>query len=232
MAQHSRAERHLSNRSSWLRAAVLGANDGLISTASLLVGVAAADSSRAAVLIAGVAGLTAGSLSMAAGEYVSVSSQLDTERADLERERAELAASPEAERAELAEIYRKRGLSAELAERVADELSALDRLAIHARDELGFDMNALSNPGQAALVSAVSFVLGAVLPILVVLLTSAALRVPLIMGVTLLGLAGLGMTSARLGGAPQTRATVRVLIGGALALGLSMVIGRLTGAAL
>ncbi len=230
---HPRAERHLANRTSWLRAGVLGANDGLISTASLLVGVAAADSSRAAVLIAGVAGLTAGALSMAAGEYVSVASQRDTEQADLERERAELAASPEAEHAELAEIYRKRGLSPALAEQVADELSRQDRLAVHARDELGFDLDDLANPLQAAAVSALSFVVGAAVPLLVVLAAGAATaRVPLIIGVTLLGLCGLGALSARLGGAPVLRANARVTAGGLAALLVSMVVGRLTGAAL
>ncbi|HRC54408.1 MAG TPA: VIT family protein [Kofleriaceae bacterium] len=231
MSAH-RPERHLGNRAAWLRAAVLGANDGLISTASLLMGVAAADSGRSAILVAGVAGLTAGALSMAAGEFVSVSSQLDTERADLDRERAELAASPEAERDELAEIYRQRGLSEELAGRVADELSRQDRLAIHARDELGFDINNLANPGQAAVVSALSFVLGATVPILVVFFASAALRVAITIAITLVGLAALGALSAHLGGAPKGRAVLRVVIGGALALGISLGIGRLTGAAL
>jgi vacuolar iron transporter family protein len=232
IGDHQAAERHLSNRAAWLRAAVLGANDGLISTASLMVGVAAAESSRAAILIAGIAGLTAGSLAMAAGEYVSVSSQRDTERADLERERAELAASPEAERQELAGIYRKRGLSAELAEKVADELSQLDRLAIHARDELGVDINALANPVQASVVSALSFVCGAIVPIVVVLVSSASLRVPAVMTTTLAGLVALGALGARLGGAPQRRAALRVLVGGALALLISLGIGRLTGSAL
>jgi vacuolar iron transporter family protein len=232
IGDHLAAERHLSNRAAWLRAAVLGANDGLISTASLMVGVAAAESSRAAILIAGIAGLTAGSLSMAAGEYLSVSSQRDTERADLDRERAELAASPEAERQELAGIYRKRGLSAELAEKVADELSQLDRLAIHARDELGVDINALANPVQASLVSAVSFVCGAVVPILVVLVSSASWRVPAVMATSLVGLVALGAVGARLGGAPQRRAAICVLVGGSLALLISLAIGRLTGSAL
>ena len=149
LPDHLAAERHLGGRAAWLRAAVLGANDGLISTASLMVGVAAASSSRSAILVAGTAGLTAGALSMAAGEYVSVSSQRDTEQADLKRERVELLESPEAERDELAAIYRQRGLSEELAERVADELSQLDRLAIHARDELGINTLALANPVQA-----------------------------------------------------------------------------------
>lgn len=232
LPDHLAAERHLGGRAAWLRAAVLGANDGLISTASLMVGVAAASSSRSAILVAGTAGLTAGALSMAAGEYVSVSSQRDTERADIERERTELAESPETERDELAAIYRRRGLSDELAERVADELSRQDRLAIHARDELGIDTAALANPVQASLVSALSFVFGAVVPILVVLISSASLRVPLTMGLTLVGLVILGATGARLGGAPQGRAAWRVFIGGTLALLISLGIGRLTGAAI
>ncbi len=229
---HLAAERHLGGRAAWLRAAVLGANDGLISTASLVVGVAAANSTRSVILIAGFAGLTAGALSMAAGEYVSVSSQRDTERADIERERRELAANPKAERDELASIYRDRGLSAALADRVADELSQLDQLKIHSRDELGFDIDALANPVQASMVSAISFFLGAILPVLVVLVTTAAIRVPVIMAVTLIGLGTLGSVGARLGGAPQGRAAARVLIGGMLALLISLGIGRLTGSAL
>jgi VIT1/CCC1 family predicted Fe2+/Mn2+ transporter len=232
LPDHQAAERHMGGRAAWLRAAVLGANDGLISTASLMVGVAAADSGRSAILVAGFAGLTAGALSMAAGEYVSVSSQRDTERADIERERLELEATPDAERAELARIYRDRGLSPELSERVADELSQLDRLAIHARDELGIDLGALANPVQASLVSALSFIVGAILPIIVVLLTGSSLRVPVTIAVTLIGLGILGAIGARLGGAPQRRAAVRVLIGGSLALVISLAIGRLTGSAL
>jgi len=211
---------------------VLGANDGLISTSSLMVAVAAASSSRSAILVAGVAGLTAGALSMAAGEYVSVSSQRDTERADLERERRELTATPEAERDELVRIYRDRGLSEGLAEQVADELSQGDRLAVHARDELGIDIEALANPAEAAVVSATSFTLGALVPILVVIVATAGLRVPITMGITLVGLVGLGAAGAKLGGAPQGRAAVRVLVGGALALLISLGIGRLTGGAL
>ena len=232
LSAHLAAEHHLGGRAAWLRAAVLGANDGLISTASLMVGVAAANGSRSVILIAGVAGLTAGALSMAAGEYVSVSSQRDTELADIDRERAELIATPKAERDELAAIYRERGLSVELAERVADELSQLDQLKIHTRDELGFDIDALANPVQASMVSAISFILGAIWPVLVVLFTTAAVRVPLIMGVTLVGLGALGSVGARLGGAPQGRAAIRVLIGGMLALLISTGIGRLTGSAL
>jgi vacuolar iron transporter family protein len=228
---HQAAEDHVGGRTAWLRAAVLGANDGLISTAELMVGVGAAANDRAAILIAGVAGLTAGARSLAAGEYVSVASQRDAELSELDRERAELAESPEAERAELAGIYRKRGLSAELAERVADELSQFDQLTIHARDELGVDIDALANPIQAAVSSAVSFIAGAVIPIVVVLLASASLRLPLTIGGTLISLVALGALGARLGHAPRLRASLRVLAGGALALGISLVVGRLTGAA-
>ncbi len=225
-------EAHRVGRAGWLRAAVLGANDGLISTSALMVGVAAAANDRANVLIAGIAGLTAGALSMAAGEYVSVSSQRDTELADLEIERHELEATPEAERNELVEIYRAKGLSTGLAEQVADELSAHpDRLAIHARDELGFDIHALANPAQAAAVSAASFVVGAALPILVVLLVGASVRVAGVIGVALVGLVILGTIGARLGGAPQGRAAIRVLVGGALALVVALLIGKLTGSA-
>jgi VIT1/CCC1 family predicted Fe2+/Mn2+ transporter len=226
------AEHHTGQRAAWLRAAVLGANDGLVSTSSLIVGVAAAGSSRSAILVAGVAGLTAGALSMAAGEYVSVSSQRDSERADIERERIELEATPAAERDELATIYRDRGLSDELAQRVADELSQLDRLTVHAREELGIDVNALADPLQASVVSAVSFTIGAVVPIVVVLLSTAAMRIPAIIAATLVGLGCLGAAGARLGQAPQARAAVRVLVGGSLALVISLVIGRITGSAL
>ncbi len=229
---HATAELHRAGRAAWLRAAVLGANDGLISTASLMVGVAAADSSRSAILVAGVAGLTAGALSMAAGEYVSVSSQRDTERADLELERRELAADPVAEREELVRIYTDRGISEPLARQVVDELSGLDLLRAHAMDELGFDVDALADPAQAAVVSASSFVVGAIVPIIVIAAASAALRVPLVMLVTLVGLVTLGALGARLGGAPRGRAALRVLIGGSLALVISLGIGRLTGAAI
>jgi VIT1/CCC1 family predicted Fe2+/Mn2+ transporter len=226
---HFDAERHLAGRAAWLRAAVLGANDGLISTASLMVGVAAATGTRSAILVAGIAGLTAGALSMAAGEYVSVSSQRDTEQADLDRERAELAASPDAELAELERIFEKRGISADLAGRVAAELTAIDPLTAHAREELGFDPEALANPVQASIVSAVSFVAGAVVPIIVVAAAPAGIRVILTMIVTLVGLVALGSLGARLGGAPQRRAAVRVFVGGTLALLISLGIGKLTG---
>lgn len=229
LPDHRAAERHLGGRAAWLRAAVLGANDGLISTASLMIGVAAASSSRSTILVAGIAGLTAGALSMAAGEYVSVSSQRDTEHADLDRERSELDSSPEAELDELAAIYEHRGLRPSLAREVAVELTAADPLAVHARDELGIDPNALAKPVQASVVSAVSFVTGAVLPIIVVALTPAGARVVLTMIVTLIGLVALGSLGARLGGAPRGRAAGRVFVGGCLALVISLGIGRLTG---
>ncbi len=230
---HQSSERHLGNRAAWLRAAVLGANDGLISTACLMVGVAAAKgSSRSTILVAGIAGLTAGALSMAAGEYVSVSSQLDSERADIARERLELEATPDAEHEELVEIYRQRGLSEGLARKVADELSTQDRLAVHVRDELGLDPDNLAKPIEASVVSAISFATGASLPILIVILASTAMRVWLTMSVTIVGLVVLGAVGAKLGGAPQRRAAVRVFIGGTLALAISLGIGRITGNAL
>jgi vacuolar iron transporter family protein len=230
--EHADLERHRGGRASWLRAGVLGANDGLISTASLMVGVAAANSGRSAILVAGFAGLTAGALAMAAGEYVSVSSQRDTEQADIERERRELEADPDAEHLELARIYRARGFSDELSTRIADELSHMDRLTVHARDELGIDIGALANPVQASVVSALSFTLGALTPVIVMMVASKGLRVGLTMAATLIGLGALGAAGARLGGAPQRRAAIRVLIGGSLALLISLGIGRLTGSVL
>jgi VIT1/CCC1 family predicted Fe2+/Mn2+ transporter len=210
---------------------VLGANDGLISTASLIVGVAAANNSRSAILVAGIAGLTAGALSMAAGEYVSVSSQLDTERADIAREMRELARAPDAELDELTDIYERRGLSRELAREVACELSSRDPLAIHVRDELGMDIDALARPVQASAVSALSFVSGALLPVLIVGFTPAGGRMAVTVVATLLGLVLLGSVGAQLGGAPRGRAAARVFIGGSLALVIALGIGRLTGAA-
>jgi VIT1/CCC1 family predicted Fe2+/Mn2+ transporter len=230
LPDHLASERHLGGRAAWLRAAVLGANDGLISTASLIVGVAAADNTRSAILVAGIAGLTAGALSMAAGEFVSVSSQLDTERADLARERAELAAAPEAELDELTDIYEQRGLRPELARQVAVELSQHDRLPIHARDELGFDVTALARPVQASAVSAISFISGALLPVLIVATAPAGVRMAVTIAATLAGLVVLGAVGAGLGGAPRGRAAIRVLVGGALALSIALGIGRLTGA--
>lgn len=225
-----RHEAHRVGRAGWLRAAVLGANDGLISTASLVIGVAAAQGAREPVLIAGVAGLIAGALSMAAGEYVSVSSQADVERADLEQERRALAAHPEAERAELAAIYVHRGLSPELAARVAEQLTAHDALAAHARDELGIHHATRARPLQAALASAAAFALGAAAPVLLVLLLPVAAFVPAITASTLALLAVLGAVAARLGGAPWMRGSLRVAFWGAAAMALTGFIGRLFGA--
>ena len=196
-----------------------------------MVGVAAAESSRSAILVAGIAGLTAGALSMAAGEYVSVSSQLDTERADIAREQSELANAPDAELRELTDIYEGRGLPRPLARQVARELSKHEPLAVHARDELGIDLTALARPIQAATVSAVSFISGAVLPVLIVALMPASARMIVTVVATLVGLVLLGSVGAELGGAPRGRAAVRVFVGGSLALMIALGIGRLTGTA-
>jgi VIT1/CCC1 family predicted Fe2+/Mn2+ transporter len=221
-------EDHRSGVGGWLRAAVLGANDGIVSIASLVLGVAAADSGAGAVATAGVAGLVGGALSMAAGEYVSVSSQLDVEVTDLARERRELLESPAAERRELIEIYEAKGLAPELAEQVADALVlAEDPLRVHAREELRLDPDDLARPLQAAVVSALSFAIGALLPLLVILLTPIAVRVPATLIAALVALALLGGVSARLGRAPVGRALVRVVIGGALAMGLTYGLGAL-----
>ncbi len=229
MARHR--ELHRTARVGWLRAAVLGANDGLISTSSLIVGIAAADTSHAAVLLAAVAGLAAGALSMAAGEYVSVSSQADTEQADLNRERGELASSPAAERAELAGIYVKRGLSVDLARQVADQLMAADALGAHARDELGIQEITKARPIQAAAASAASFALGAAPPTLLAALLPSASITSGIVGVTLVLLLVLGGTAARLGGAPIARGAVRVAFWGAVAMACTAAVGRLFGLA-
>jgi VIT1/CCC1 family predicted Fe2+/Mn2+ transporter len=223
------SERHLSHRAGWLRAAVLGADDGILSTASLVLGVAAAGSGHAAIITAGIAGLVAGSMSMAAGEYVSVSSQRDVERADIALERRELEASPDEELAELAGIYRDRGLSEPLAWQVARELSSGDRLAAHTRDELGFDPDQMARPRQAALASAISFASGAVVPLFAIALAPASVRVIVAIIVTLVALAALGATGARLGGAPQLPAVVRVVFWGAVAMSVTMGIGALVG---
>ena len=222
-------ERHRTAHVGWLRAAVLGANDGLISTASLVVGVAAADTGRSAILVAGIAGVVAGAMSMAAGEYVSVSSQSDTERADLARERKELAADPAAEHAELTGIYVARGLSPELADRVAAELAAKDALAVHAREELGLSEVTTARPLQAAFASAGSFALGAVLPVAIAALVPEALVTRLVTGSALALLALLGAIAARVGGAPLGRAALRVALWGALAMGASALVGRMFG---
>lgn len=226
---HLHPESHLVARIGWLRAAVLGANDGIVSTASLIVGVAAASAATSEVLVAGVAGLVAGAMSMAAGEYVSVSSQSDTEQADLARERAELASQPEFEREELARIYVKRGVTPDLARQVADQLMANDALTAHARDELGISEVTAARPIQAALTSAATFAVGAALPLGMVVLLPASL---LVMGVaiaSLLFLALLGAVGARAGGANMLRATVRVTFWGALAMALTAGIGAMFG---
>jgi VIT1/CCC1 family predicted Fe2+/Mn2+ transporter len=222
-------ENHLVQRIGWLRAAVLGANDGIVSTASLIVGVAAAATTPDDVLIAGVAGLVAGAMSMAAGEYVSVSSQADTEKADLAREGAELSANPEFERDELTEIYVGRGVEPELARRVAEQLMAKGALAAHARDELGISDTTTARPLQAALTSAATFAVGAAMPLLMVVLAPAAWLVVAVSVASLVFLAFLGAIGARAGGADIWRATVRVTFWGALAMALTAGIGRLFG---
>lgn len=227
----SHRERHRSGRAGWLRAAVLGSDDAIVSTASLMIGVAASSASKEAILVAGVAGLVAGSMSMAVGEYVSVSSQRDAERADVEREKGELANQPQDELNELAMIYAKRGLDPELAMTVAKQLSAHDRLGTHVRDELGIDQATLARPMQAAWISAASFAAFALLPIVALLVAPAASRIPTIAVLSLVSLGGLGALGGRLGGAPLARAALRVTIGGAVAMAVTAAIGRLFGVA-
>jgi len=222
-------EEHRTQRIGWLRAAVLGADDGIVSTASLVLGVAAAGTPSRAILVAGVAGLVAGAMSMAAGEYVSVSSQADTERADLAREREELAADPEQEQAELAAIYVSRGLEPALASNVARQLMAHDPLGAHARDELGISDSLSARPLQAALASAMTFTLGAVLPLLIVLLFPVGALIWAVPASSLLFLALLGSLSARAGGAPGLVAASRVTFWGALAMALTAGVGALFG---
>ena len=222
-------ETHRSGRSSWLRAAVLGSNDAIVSTASLMLGVAAASASKPAILIAGFAGLVAGSMSMAVGEYVSVSAQRDSEQADIELEQQELADEPRAELNELARIYMKRGLESELAMKVAQQLSARDRLGSHLRDELGIETGALARPLQAAWISATSFATLAAVPIAALLIAPPAQRILAISVLSLVSLAALGAFGGYLGGAPLGRATLRVTIGGALAMAVTAAIGRLLG---
>lgn len=222
-------ERHRTAHIGWLRAAVLGANDGLISTASLVVGVAASGTSRSAILIAGVAGLVAGSMSMAAGEYVSVSSQADTEGADLARERGELAANPEGERAELTAIYVNRGLTPELAAQVTDQLMVKDALGAHARDELGLSEITAARPLQAAMASAVTFAVGAMLPVVVSVVVPQGQLTLFVTASALVLLSVLGALAARVGGAAMWRGALRVTFWGALAMGVSAVVGRLFG---
>jgi VIT1/CCC1 family predicted Fe2+/Mn2+ transporter len=223
-------ERHRSAHIGWLRAAVLGANDGLISTASLILGVAASHTTRSSVLIAGVAGLVAGSMSMAAGEYVSVSSQADTEGADLALERRELAADDAGERAELAAIYVNRGLTPALAAQVAEQLMAKDALGAHAHDELGMSSMTAARPLQAALASAVSFALGALLPVLVAVAVPQPVLAGSVTATSLVLLSALGALAAWVGGASLWRGALRVVFWGALAMGVSAVVGRLFGA--
>jgi len=224
-------ERHGLQRTGWLRASVLGANDGIVSTASLVIGVAAAGAGRGAVLTAGLAGLVAGAMSMAAGEYVSVSSQADAEGADLARERAELAADPEAEHRELTAIYVERGLDARLAGEVARQLAEKDALAAHARDELGISEMFRARPVQAAVASAAAFAAGAALPLVTAILAPQQVAMPAIAGLSLAFLAVLGALAARIGGANMARGTVRVTFWGAFAMALTAVIGHLFGVA-
>ena len=226
---HVHRESHLVSRIGWLRAAVLGANDGIVSTASLIVGVAAAATAPGEVLIAGVAGLVAGAMSMAAGEYVSVSSQSDTEQADLARERKEISENVEFEHDELAEIYVNRGVEPDLAHKVAEQLMAKDALAAHARDELGISEITTARPIQAALTSAATFSVGAAMPLLAVLLSPTSLLIPVVSLASLLFLALLGAIGARAGGANVVRATARVTFWGALAMALTAGIGKLFG---
>jgi VIT1/CCC1 family predicted Fe2+/Mn2+ transporter len=225
----SRSEVHLSHRSNWLRAAVLGANDGILSTASLVLGVAASGASGTAIVTAGVAGLVAGALSMAAGEYVSVSSQRDAEQADLRLEQRELSRDPSGELRELAGIYERRGLPPGLASDVALALSRRGALEAHARDELGLDEARLARPFQAAWTSALSFSSGAALPLVAVAVTPASARVAATVLVTLVALALLGDLGAHLGGAPRRRATLRVVAWGAVAMAVTAGIGAVVG---
>jgi vacuolar iron transporter family protein len=226
------AELHRTDRIGWLRAAVLGANDGIISTASLMVGVAAASTTAREVIVAGLAGMVAGAASMAAGEYVSVSSQADTEEAELSRERQELAANPEGEHRELAGIYQSRGLTPEVAALVAQQLMASDALAAHARDELGLSTTLSARPVQAAVASAASFAVGASLPLTVAAVSTLGNAPGMIVATSLVSLAGLGATAAAIGGAPALTASVRVTFWGALAMAMTWAVGWLFGQAI
>ena len=225
----SHREGHLVSRIGWLRAAVLGANDGIVSTASLITGVAAASATQNSILIAGVAGLVAGAMSMAAGEYVSVSSQSDTEQADLAREREELSANPVSELDELANIYARRGVERTLARQVAEQLMAKDALGAHARDELGISQVTTARPVQAAITSAATFSAGAAMPLLMVVVTPARMLVVTVPLASLLFLALLGAIGARTGGANIWRATARVTFWGAFAMAVTAGIGKLLG---
>ena len=223
------AEPHFIERSGWLRASVLGANDGLVSTASLLVGVAAASADRPQVLLAGIAGLVAGAMSMAAGEYVSVGSQADSEKADLDRERRELEHNPDLEFEELVAIYQSRGLSAPLARQVAQQLTAHDALGAHARDELGLSEIHRARPIQAAMASALAFAAGAALPLGVAAAAPLSQLGEIVTGASLVSLAVLGAVAARIGGAPTLRGSLRVTIWGAVAMALTALVGRAFG---
>jgi vacuolar iron transporter family protein len=223
-------EHHLVGRIGWLRAAVLGANDGILSTASLISGVAAANGTHSAVLVAGIAGLVAGAMSMAAGEYVSVSSQSDTEEAELSRERKELSDDIEGERQELAGIYVKRGVEPELARQVARQLMAKDALGAHARDELGISEITIARPVQAALTSAATFAAGAAMPLLATLAAPAGMIIPVVTTASLITLAVLGAVGAKAGGANVWRAAARVVFWGAFAMAATAGIGALVGA--
>jgi len=228
---HHHAEQHKSHRAGWLRAAVLGANDGVVSTAALIVGVAGSGASVSAVRVAGIAGLVAGAMSMGVGEYVSVAAQRDTEEADLRMEAQALREHPRAELAELTQIWESRGLQPELAQEVARQLTQADALAAHARDELGLTEVSTARPVQAAATSAVAFSLGAALPLVAYLAATRGRSVVTVV-VALVALACLGALGATLGGASRLRATLRVAVGGAAAMGVTMLIGELTGATL
>lgn len=228
MGRH--VEGHKIHRAAWLRAAVLGANDGIVSTACLVLGVAAANSESGPVITAGIAGLVAGALSMAVGELVSVGSQKDTEEADIARETSELATMPEHELNELTEIYVAKGLSRELAARVAKELTANDALTVHLVEELGITEGTRAKPFQAAASSATSFALGAALPLVAIALAPVSIRIALTVGVSVVSLGMLGAISAELGGASKSRAALRVVVGGLVAMALTMGIGALVGA--
>jgi VIT1/CCC1 family predicted Fe2+/Mn2+ transporter len=222
-------EIHRSHRIGWLRASVLGSNDGIVSTSSLIIGVAAANAAQSDIILAGLAGLVAGAMSMAAGEYVSVSSQSDTENADLELERKSLAENAEFEREELAKIYQQRGLTSELASQVADQLMLHDALGTHARDEIGITEGGKARPVQAALLSATTFTAGALLPLVVAWLVPLSHLIFLVALFSLVFLAVMGGIAARAGGAPIARASVRVTFWGALAMTLTAGVGRLFG---
>ncbi|HQY13424.1 MAG TPA: VIT family protein [Ilumatobacteraceae bacterium] len=225
------SEGHYGHRVGWLRAMVLGANDGIISTAALLLGVAAANSTRTAILTAGMAGLVAGAVSMALGEYVSVSSQRDSERSDIEKEKWELANQADHELEELTAIYRSKGLPQELAKEVAVQLTEHDALATHLLDELGISQDELAKPFQAAWSSALSFSVGASIPLVATAVASASWRIATIIAVTMVALVGLGYIGARAGGAGPGRSIARVVIGGAIAMGVTMAVGWAFGAA-